>query len=105
MIPNYAGPFAPVGRVFAPRYRQANLYSMLTLREDAREARAFAYDDILAAFEFYMKTYNKGRPFIIAGVEQGGPLADRLVRDAVTYDPSRLKRLVAVYAIETAVCG
>jgi hypothetical protein len=103
MIPNYAGPFAPVGRVFAPRYRQANLYSMLTLREDAREARAFAYGDILAAFEFYMKTYNKGRPFIIAGVEQGGPLADRLVRDAVVYDPGRLKRLVAVYAIEAGL--
>jgi hypothetical protein len=103
MIPNYAGPFAPVGRVFAPRYRQANLYSMLTLREDAREARAFAYGDILAAFEFYMKTYNKGRPFIIVGVEQGGTLADRLVRDAVIYNPARLKKLVALYAIETGL--
>jgi hypothetical protein len=103
IIPNYAGPFAPVGRVFAPRYRQANLYSMLTMREDAREARAFAYGDILAAFEFYMKTYNKGRPFIIAGVEQGGTLADRLVRDAVVYNPTRVKKLAAVYAMETGL--
>jgi hypothetical protein len=103
IIPNYAGPFAQVGRVFAPRYRQANLYSMLTLREDAREARAFAYGDILAAFEFYMKTYNKGRPFIIAGVEQGGTLADRLVRDAVVYNPARLQKLAAVYAVETGL--
>ena len=40
MAPNYAGPFVRVGRIFAPRYRQAGLYSLLTLRDDARDARA-----------------------------------------------------------------
>ena len=39
MIPNHAAPFASVGPVFAPRYRQASLYSFLTNREDARRAR------------------------------------------------------------------
>ena len=29
VIPNYAGPFDRVGRVFAPRYRQASLYTYL----------------------------------------------------------------------------
>ena len=37
MLPNYAGPFVKVGRLFAPRYRQASLYTQLTLREDARD--------------------------------------------------------------------
>jgi hypothetical protein len=105
IIPNYAGPFGPVGRVFAPRYRQANLYSMLTLREDAREARAFPYGDVLAAFELYMHDYNKGRPVIIAGVEQGGALADRLVRDAIQPFPDRMKSFVAFYAIETGLAA
>ena len=36
MAPNYAGPFGEVGRVFAPHYRQASLYTQITLREDAR---------------------------------------------------------------------
>ena len=39
MLPNYAGPFARLGRIFAPRYRQASLYTLMTLRDDAREAR------------------------------------------------------------------
>ena len=37
MAPNYAGPFVRVGRLFAPRYRQASLYSLTTLREDGLE--------------------------------------------------------------------
>ena len=28
MAPNYAGPFVRVGRLFAPRYRQASLYTL-----------------------------------------------------------------------------
>jgi len=103
MIPNYAGPFAQVGRVFAPRYRQASLYSMMTLREDAREARAFAYGDIVQSFERYMRDYNQGRPIVVVGVEQGGFLADRLVREQIATDPERTKRLAAVYLIETAM--
>ena len=64
MLPNYAGPFVRVGRLFAPRYRQASLYSMLTLRDDAREARRFAYGDVQAAWRHYLQHYNRGRPVI-----------------------------------------
>ena len=49
VLPNYAGPFALLGPVSAPRYRQGSLYTRLTLRDDAREARAFAFRDIAAA--------------------------------------------------------
>ena len=97
MLPNYAGPFLRVGRVFAPRYRQASLYTSMTLRDDAREARQFAYRDVKAAFDAFVARYNGGRPIIIAGVEQGGELAARLAADAVA-DPKIKARLVAVYA-------
>jgi hypothetical protein len=100
MLPNYAGPFRSVGRVFAPRYRQASLYTHITSRDDAREARAFAYRDVAAAFDLYLRTYNRGRPFIIVGVEQGGFLAERLLIDL---DPLTRQRLVAAYLIEAAV--
>jgi len=63
MAPNYVGPFVMVGRVFAPRYRQASLYSLTTLREDAREARQFAYLDVRNAFDSYLAHDNGGRPF------------------------------------------
>ncbi len=101
MLPNYAGPFARAGRVFAPRYRQASLYSFLTLRDDAREARAFAYGDVRAAFRRYLLQWNGGRPIIVAGVEQGGALAARLVAEETARDPTLRRRLAAVYLIET----
>jgi len=100
MAPNYAGPFVRVGRIFAPRYRQASLYTLLTLREDAREARQFAYGDVLQAFRFYLDHYNKGRPFVLVGVEQGGTLAERLLAEEVANKPDVRGRLAAAYLIE-----
>jgi hypothetical protein len=103
VLPNYAGPFDRVGRVFAPRYRQASLYTYLTLRDDARDARRFAYGDVKQAFEAYLARYNQGRLFILVGVEQGGLLADRLAREEIAAKPDLKKRLVAAYLIETVV--
>lgn len=103
VAPNYAGPFVRVGRLFAPRYRQASLYTLLTLREDARDARRFAYADVLAAFRQYIAADNKGRPFIIVGVEQGGTLASRLIADEIARDPAIRARLAVAYLMETVV--
>ena len=103
MAPNYAGPYVRVGRIFAPRYRQASLYTQLTLREDAREARQFAYIDVADAFRFYLTRYNQGRPFILVGVEQGGTLAQRLLMEEVASKPEVAARLVAAYLQETVI--
>lgn len=103
VLPNYAGPFARVGRVFAPRYRQASLYAtQMTLRDDARDARVFAYRDVRAAFDAYLVRWGGDRPFVLAGVEQGGQLVARLSRE-VAADPALSKRLIAAYMLETVV--
>lgn len=101
MLPNYAGPFVKVGRVFAPRYRQASLYTQLTLRDDAREARRFAYTDVVTAFRLWRANYGGNRPFIVAGVDQGGFLAARLVSEEIAPDPALRGRLVAAYLMNT----
>jgi hypothetical protein len=101
MAPNYVGPFVSVGRIYAPRYRQASLYSLTTLREDAREARQFAYGDVRDAFRWYLAHDNGGRPFLIVGVEQGGTLALRLLAEEVAAHPEVQSRLVAAYLIDT----
>ena len=101
ILPNYAGPFARVGRLFAPRYRQASLFAQLTLRDDAREAREFAYGDVKRAFDYYLDHDNGGRSLVIAGVEQGATLVDRLAREEIAERPSLLSRLAAVYLIDT----
>ena len=103
MLPNYAAPFARVGRIFAPHYRQASLYTLLTLRDDARDARRFAYDDVRTAFRYYLQHDNGGRPIILVGVEQGGVLAARLLDDEIASDPTLRARLAGVYLIETVV--
>ena len=100
-LPNGAGPFQRVGRVFAPRYRQASLYAFLTLRDDAREARRFAYGDVRAAFLSYLAHDNAGRPLILAGVGQGGELVSHLVQDVVARDPALTRRVAAVYLVDT----
>ena len=103
MAPNYVGPFVSVGRIFAPRYRQASLYSLTTLREDAREARQFAYGDVRDAFRSYIARDNGGRPFFIVGVEQGGTLGLRLLSEELARDPKLESRLVAAYLVDTVV--
>jgi len=103
MAPNYAGPFQQVGRLFSPRYREASLYSLLTLNEDARAARAFAYGDVQRAFRAYLARYNQGRPIVLVGVEQGGVLAERLLAEVVAQDPAVRQRLAVAYLVETAM--
>lgn len=102
-IPNYAGPFLRAGRVFAPRYRQASLYAHSTQREDAREARAFPYQDVRDAFRYWLAHYDRGRPIIIVGVEQGGLLVDRLLREEVATNPALRARLAGAYLIDIVV--
>jgi hypothetical protein len=103
MLPNYAAPFAAVGRVFAPHYRQASLYSALTLFDDAIEAREFPYADVRDAFLSFERRVGSDRPFIVVGVEQGGTQAARLLRDEIGPDPELRRRLVAAYLVETVV--
>jgi len=103
MLPNYAQPYARSGRLFAPRYRQASLYTALTLRDDARDARRFAYGDVRRAFDYFLDHFNQGRPVIVVGVEQGGTLVDRLMREELAARPTLIKRLAAVYVVDATV--
>lgn len=102
VLPNYAGPFASAGDVSAPLYRQASLYTRLTLREDAREARAFPYGDVQAAFDRWLAQHPEG-PIILVGVEQGADILDRLLHDRVARTPELQARLVAAYLMEGVI--
>ncbi len=84
-------------RVFAPRYRQANMevfYKMGTPR--ATEAFDLAYSDVKTAFQYYMKKENNGRPIIIAGHSQGALHAIRLLKEFFDGTPLQ-KQLVCAY--------
>ncbi|MDR3511320.1 MAG: DUF3089 domain-containing protein [Caulobacteraceae bacterium] len=101
ILPNYAGPFVRVGRLFAPHYRQASVFSQLNMRDDSREAREFAYGDVRRAFDYYLDHDNGGRPLVLAGVEQGATLVDRLAREEIAARPGLIRQIAAVYLIDT----
>jgi hypothetical protein len=100
MLPNYAGPFARVGRVFAPQFREATLFATMTFRDDAQDARRLAYGDVRDAFEAYVRRYGGGRPFVLVGVQEGALIAGRLLDEVVARDPQLKRRLVAAYLID-----
>src|ERR1700742_5027870 len=95
--------FAAAGDLEARRYGQGSLYTKSTLWDDALEARQFAYGDVKTAFETYVARYNNGRPFIVAGAEQGGELAARLLDEEIAPNANLRRRLVAAYLIDTVV--
>ncbi|BBM84899.1 DUF3089 domain-containing protein [Candidatus Uabimicrobium amorphum] len=99
-IRHQASVFNSAARVFAPRYRQAILYSFLTIHRlhEANKALELAYSDVSKAFEYYLKHHNKDRPIIIAGHSQGAFHALRLVRDYF-HDKPLYKKLVAAYIV------
>ncbi len=86
-------------KVYSPRYRQAVLSSFRNGSENGKKALDFAYKDVKAAFDYYLKYYNNGRPFIIASHSQGTWQATRLLHEYFEKDSLLRKRLVAAYLI------
>lgn len=98
-ILNQASVFNGSCRVYAPRYRQAHYYAFITTNAtDKSQALDFAYADVRAAFEYYLKNYNEGRPIVIAAHSQGTIHAVRLLRDFFDEKPLG-KKLVVAYLI------
>lgn len=94
--------FNVAGRVFAPRYRQAHIsaYYPATPADTALAIAAFelAYQDVKAAFEYYLANENKGRAIIIASHSQGTTHGIRLVKEFFDGTPLQ-KQLVAAYLV------
>ncbi len=95
-----ASVFNEAGRVFSPRYRQANFYCYFPkTKEDTTKALAafeMAYEDVKTAFLYYMQHYNNGRPVIIASHSQGTTHTKRLLKEL--FDGKDLQnKLVAAY--------
>lgn len=101
--PNEAGPFTGIARVFAPRYREATLYSLFTHKYDGLAARQLAYRDVKKAFETFLAARDPETPIVIAGYGQGGLYALGLLNDYFQGEYNSLRgRLVAAYVIDAS---
>ncbi len=98
-IKNQATVFNASARVYAPRYRQAHYNIFLT--EDLilkQKALDYAYEDVKAAFQYYLKHWNQGRKLIIASHSQGTLHAARLIKEFVEEQPLQ-EQLIVAYLI------
>lgn len=91
--------FNQAGKIYAPRYRQAHLRSFFQPNiEEGNKALALAYRDVKAAFEYYLKNHNNGRPFILAGHSQGSRHLKQLLKEMVDGKPLQ-QQLIAAYIV------
>jgi len=97
--------FEPAGNIYAPYYRQADAAYCLSLPLDEQNKfiGSIPKSDAFAAFDYYIKNYNNGRPFILAGHSQGSQLLTLLLSEYMKENPDVYKRMVAAYVIGYSV--
>lgn len=99
-----ASAFSTAGNFFAPYYRQASVECLLNLQGDHLQAFADGpVTDILNAFHYYIRHFNQGRPFILAGHSQGSILMQAILSDYFKTYPEVQKRMIAAYCIGFSV--
>jgi len=96
-VQSQASAFNGAGRIWAPYYRQAAFGAFLLDTSDAEQALDFAYRDVSAAFDEFVREAGN-RPIILAGHSQGALHLERLLREKVAGKPIA-KRIVAAYVV------
>ena len=91
-----ASAFDGVANVYAPYYRQAGSDVLnMTLQQRNTIINGVPTTDAFAAFRYYIKHLNAGRPFILAGHSQGSNLLVNLLSTYFSKHADVAKRMVA----------
>lgn len=91
--------FETVGNIYAPYYRQNNLSP---INREGMVA-GIPTTDAIAAFDYYIKHYNHGRPFILAGHSQGSDVLRFLLARYMRNNPGVYRRMIVAYVIGVSV--
>lgn len=97
--------FETVGNIYAPYYRQADAGTCLALSSEEQDEllSGVTKSDVFAAFDCYIKNYNNGRPFILAGHSQGSNMLLYLLTEYMKENPKVYDRMIAAYVIGYSV--
>ena len=97
------GIYEDTGRLFSPYYRQMSINAYNLPEAEREKARQTAYEDVSAAFRWYLDHDNDGRGIILAGFSQGGEMCQELLKEyygGESEEAAALRdRLISVYSI------
>ncbi|MCK9625244.1 MAG: DUF3089 domain-containing protein [Bacteroidales bacterium] len=93
--------FETIGNIYAPYYRQADASYILPLSENQRwnVIDSIPAKDVTAAFDYYIKHYNNGKPFILVGHSQGSNVLLLLLKNYMYENVDVYARMVCAYVI------
>jgi pimeloyl-ACP methyl ester carboxylesterase len=97
-VRSQASAFNSIGQIWAPRYRQATFGAFLANSDNARHALDFAYRDVVAAYEEFLREAPADRPIILAAHSQGSMHLMRLLEERIRNAPEA-SRVAAVYLV------
>ena len=101
------GIYEETGRLFSPYYRQMSMNAYKLPEVEREEALEVAYEDVSAAFRWYLDNENDGRGLILAGFSQGSQMCLELLKEYYGGDSAEARalreNLIAVYAIGWSV--
>ena len=83
--------------MYAPYYRQGSLSAIDSGRME--ESYEIAYEDVAAAFEYYLENKKGDSPFVLAGFSQGAYMCLELMKN----HPEELEDMIACYCIGWAL--
>jgi hypothetical protein len=87
--------FEPVANVFAPYYRQMDMWP----NDRDKIIAGIPTTDAVAAFDYYIKNFNDGRPFILAGHSQGSTVLTNLLAGYMSEHRDVYDRMIVAYVI------
>jgi len=97
--------FETVANIYAPYYRQVDMiYKFgLPMEEQDKLVGGIPKSDVFAAFDYYIKNYNNGRPFILAGHSLGSNELVFLLSEYMKAHTKVYDRMIAAYVIGYSV--
>ncbi len=91
--------FQPSANIYAPYYRQLALSLTMPSSEREQIVSGIPTSDATEAFDYYIKHYNNGRPFILAAHSQGANILSYMLAGYLKNNPLVYKRMIAAYVI------
>ena len=90
--------FATQCRLFAPMYRQVTLTALRALigGKPIPVDRDLGYNDVLAAWNYYLAHDNQGRGVVLVGHSQGSGVLTRLIKEEIDGKPVQAKVISAI---------